>query len=807
MEQRATKRGISEMCKGWFLDYASYVILERAVPSLLDGMKPVQRRILHAMFEVEDGRYNKVANIVGRTMQYHPHGDASIGDALVQVGQKNLLIDTQGNWGNIYTGDGAAASRYIEARLTPFAKEVVFNPKITQWTLSYDGRLKEPLFLPVKFCLLLYHGAEGIAVGLSTKVMPHNFNEIIDASIKHLQGKEFSLYPDFITAGIVDVSNYKDGRKGGRIKLRATVNQRDPNTLVISDLPYGKSTGSLIESIIKANDNGKISIKKIEDNTSDKVEILIYLQQRTNLDTIIRALYKFTDCEVSIAPQACVIEDDKPVFISVSQILTKSVECTVDLLRKELELRKQEIERGIFYTSLERIFIQHKVYRNIEQEKTWEGVLSAIAKGIEPYTKELTAPASEDDMKRLTEIPIKRISKFDIEKSNDLLLRLEGELESVSEKLLHLTKYAIDYFRGIKRKYGKQYPRKTKIQSFDSIEASEVAVANLKLRVDRDEGFIGTSLKTEEHLFDCSAEDYILVVQEDGTYIVTKVSEKTFFGKDILHVSLFKKNDVNETFNLVYRDGKIGKVYAKRVRLSPIKSERKYDFTKGTAGSQILYISRVEDVDTELVEVCIKTFTKKKNALKLDFKDLPIQSKSVIGKMVTPMEVEKIDLKKTVRAKRAARELYFDQSKGGFNFSSVGVSLGMFGMDDKVLLVLSNGILKCVNPHASGVYISERVFFLQRFNPGQSFKILYRVKGAYFFKNVELPDKEGTYILDDREITIVKAGYYQKAKLRLSYKNGVKPVNIDVSSRFPVRTLRSKPYEVPSVNVNAVDIL
>ncbi len=546
---------VTGMYKDWFLDYASYVILERAVPAIEDGFKPVQRRIMHALKELDDGRYNKVANVVGHTMQYHPHGDASIADAMVQIGQKDLLIDTQGNWGNILTGDGAAASRYIEARLSKFALEVVFSPKITEWQLSYDGRKKEPVNLPVKFPLLLAQGAEGIAVGLSTKILPHNFIELIDASIKHLKGQRFTLFPDFPTAGIIDVANYNDGLRGGKIRVRAKIAQLDRNTLVINEIPFGTNTSSLIDSILKANEKGKIKIKKIEDNTAAQVEILIHLPPGISPDKTIDALYAFTACESSISPLGCIIEDNRPLFIGVTEMLQRSTDYTVELLKQELEIQLTELEEQWHFASLERIFIENRIYRDIEEEETWEVVIKAIDQGLKPFTKHLKRAVTEEDILRLTEIRIKRISKFDLDKAQQLLESLEGKIAEVKHHLEHLIEFAIQYFKNLKATYGKGRERKSEIRTFDDIEATKVVIRNTKLYVNREEGFVGTSLKRDEYVADCSDIDDIIVFTRDGQMTVTKVDAKTFIGKNIIHVAVFKKKDNRTIYNLIYKDG------------------------------------------------------------------------------------------------------------------------------------------------------------------------------------------------------------------------------------------------------------
>lgn len=623
---------VTGMYQEWFLDYASYVILERAVPAIEDGFKPVQRRIMHSMKELDDGRYNKVANVVGHTMQYHPHGDQSIADAIVQIGQKDLLIDTQGNWGNVYTGDEAAASRYIEARLSKFALEVLYSPKITHWQLSYDGRKNEPINLPVKFPLLLAQGAEGIAVGLSTKVLPHNFNELIDASIKILKNKPFTLYPDFPTQGIADVSNYNDGMRGGRVRVRAKISQLDKSTLVITQIPFSTNTSSLIDSILKANEKGKIKIKKIEDNTAAEVEILIHLPSGVSPDKTIDALYAFTNCEVSIAPLGCVIQDNKPLFIGVSEMLKRSTHQTVDLLKKELEIELGELEEMWHYANLERIFIENRIYHRIEEEETWEGVLHAIDTGLQPHIGHLRRAVTQDDLVRLTEIRIKRISRFDLDKAQEKIDALEGDIERVKYNIEHIIDFAINYFSQLKEKYGKGKERKTELRSFDTIEATKVVLRNTKLYVNRAEGFIGTGLKKDEYVADCSDIDDVVVFLRNGEMVITKVDDKKFIGKDIIHVAVFDKNDKRTIYNMIYRDGKSGASYVKRFNVNGVTRDKVYDLTQGKPGSQILYFSANPNGEAEVVTVLLRQLSNvKKLKFDLDFAELLIKGRSSKG--------------------------------------------------------------------------------------------------------------------------------------------------------------------------------
>ena len=637
---------VGGMYKEWFLDYASYVILERAVPDLMDGLKPVQRRILHSMFDLEDGRYNKVANIVGHTMQYHPHGDASISDAIVQVGQKELLIDMQGNWGNIYTGDRAAASRYIEARLSKFALEVVFNPKTTNWQLSYDGRKKEPIHLPVKFPLLLAQGAEGIAVGLSTKILPHNFNELIDGSVKYLKGRSFKLFPDFQTGGSIDVSNYNDGNRGGKIKVRATLEKYDKNTIVIKEIPYGTTTASLIESIIKASEKGKVKIKKIEDNTSAEVEILVYLPSGASIQKTIDSLFAFTQCEVSISPLCCIISDNKPKFLGVREILKISTDNTKDLLEKELEIQLNELETQWHSISLERIFIENRIYRDIEEKTTWDEVLSTIESGLDPFKSKLKKDVTVDDIKKLTEIPIRKISKFDLNKVKDKLDSIEINIEEVKNNLNHLVEYTIQYFTHLKKHYGKERKRKTKIDEFNELDKKTISIKNYKLYVNKAEGFVGTSLKKDEFVCDCSDLDDVIVFTSDGIMKVVKVDSKVFVGKDIVHVSLFNSKSKEIVYNLIYRDGKNGTSFMKRFKVSGVIRDKEYNLTQGKDDSTVLYFSTNNKDEADVVTVYLrKRASLKKLKWELDFADLSTKGRDSKGNIVTKYSVRKVSYK------------------------------------------------------------------------------------------------------------------------------------------------------------------
>ena len=727
---------VSGMYKDWFLDYASYVILERAVPSIEDGFKPVQRRILHSMKDLDDGRFNKVANIVGHTMQYHPHGDASISDAMVQIGQKDLLIETQGNWGNILTGDRAAASRYIEARLSKFANEVSFSPKITKWQLSYDGRRKEPVNLPVKFPLLLAQGGEGIAVGLSTKILPHNFVELIDASIKCLKNKKFVLYPDFPTSGIMDVTNYSDGLRGGRIKVRAKVSQLNKNTLVITQIPFSTTTSSLIESILKANDKGKIKIKKIEDNTANEVEILVHLPNGVSPDKSIDGLYAFTSCETSISPLGCVIEDNRPLFIGVSEILKKSTERTKELLRLELEYKKSDFENQWHYASLERIFIENRIYRLIEDEETWEGVIKTIDEGLKPFIKHLKRNVTEDDIVRLTEIKIKRISKFDIEKAILKIQSIEEELDKIRFNLDNLTDFAISYFKKLKDVYGKNRKRKTEIRIFDDVDAKKVVVKNSKLYVNRIEGFIGTSIRRDEFIQECSDIDDVIVFTEDGQMMVTRIDKKKFVAKNIIHASVFKRKDKRTVYNVIYRDGKKGTSYIKRFFVKGVTRDKMYDLTRGTKDSKILYFTSNPNGEAEIVNVILRqTGSIKKLKWELDFADLVIKGRASKGNIVSKYSINKIEFKEQGLSTLKPRKIWFDETVQRLNVDSRGELLGEFKSDDKLLIILQNGVLKTVKPDVN-MHFPEHMVSLEKWIPEKPISAIYfnGAKDRYFIK-------------------------------------------------------------------------
>jgi len=750
---------VTGMYQDWFLDYASYVILERAIPSIVDGLKPVQRRILHAMKELDDGRYNKVANIVGHTMQYHPHGDASISDAMVQIGQKELLIDMQGNWGNIYTGDRAAASRYIEARLSKFALEVVYSPKVTAWQLSYDGRKKEPIHLPVKFPLLLAQGAEGIAVGLSTKILPHNFNELLKASVQYLKGRSFKLYPDFQTGGIVDVQNYNDGQRGGKVRVRAKINRLDKSTLVITEIPYGTNTSSLIDSILKANDKGKIKIKRIEDNTAAEVEILIHLPPGTSPDKTIDALYAFTACESSISTIGCVINEDKPQFIGVSDMLKISTDNTVQLLKSELEVQLEELEDQWHFASLERIFIENRIYRDIEEETTWEGVLKAIDKGLQSHIGILKRPLTEEDIVRLTEIRIKRISKFDIDKADQKIKALEVDIAEVNNNLKHLIEYAIRYFEHLVKTYGQDKERKTEIRIFDDVDAKKVVVRNQKLYVNREEGFVGTGLRKDEYICDCSDIDDIIVFTLDGKMQVVRVDTKVFIGKDIIHAAVFKKKDKRTIYNMIYRDGKNGPSYIKRFPVTGITRDKPYDLTNGSSGSTVLYFSANPNGEAEVVQVLLRNNGKiKKLKWELDFADLQIKGRAVKGNIVSKYPVRKIELKEKGVSTLKPRKIWYDTTIRRLNIDSRGELIGAFKGDDKLLIINSKAEIRAVAPDLN-MHFEDEMLILQQWIPEQPITAVYfdPDKKRYFLKRflVETENKTEEFIKENGELLFV----------------------------------------------------
>ncbi|MBN2166434.1 MAG: DNA gyrase/topoisomerase IV subunit A [Marinilabiliaceae bacterium] len=760
------------MYRGWFLDYASYVILERAVPHINDGLKPVQRRILHAMRRMDDGRYNKVANIIGSTMMFHPHGDASIGDALVQLGQKGLLIDPQGNWGNVFTGDGAAAPRYIEARLTKFAQEVVFNPKTTEWKLSYDGRNQEPVTLPVKFPLLLAQGVEGIAVGLASKILPHNFNELIDASIAHLKDEDFELFPDFPTGGYVDVTRYNDGHRGGSVRVRAKISKLDSKTLVISDIPYGKNTGSLIESIIKANDKQKIKVKKIDDNTAGSVEILVHLPPGSSPDKTIDALYAFTDCEISISPNCCVISDNKPHFMYVSDVLKSNTEYSKHLLMRELDIRMNELENDWHYSSLEKIFFEERIYRELEKDTdTWEQVLDAIDKGFDPFRSRLRREIVPDDIVKLTEKPVRKISKFDIKKADEHIKAIEDEMEQVKFNIEHIIDYTIDYYKRIKKNYGKDFIRMTEIRSFENIEASKVVVKSEKLYINREDGFVGTSLKKDEYICDCSDIDDIIIIYKDGRYIISKVQEKTFVGKNIIHLAIFKKNDKRTIYNVVYRDGKKGNVYVKRFAITGITRDKEYNITQGTDGSEIVYFSANPNGEAELLKVMLKPKPRIRNIVfDFDMATLAIKGRNSMGNILTKNDLHKVVLKQQGLSTLGGRKIYFEFEVLRLNADGRGIYLGEFQEDDQILVINKDGEFFTTNFDLANHY-DDNILVIEKFRND-------RVWSAVFF------DGEQKYYYIKRfqaEVSVKPQniiGEHKNSKLVLVTKVGHPIINV-----------------------------
>ena len=806
---------VTGMYKDWFLDYASYVILERAVPAIEDGFKPVQRRIMHSLKELDDGRYNKVANVVGHTMQYHPHGDQSIGDAMVQIGQKELLIDCQGNWGNILTGDGAAASRYIEARLSKFALEVLYSPKITDWGVSYDGRRAEPNNLPVKFPLLLASGAEGIAVGLSMKVLPHNFNELIDCSIKILKGKPFTLYPDFMTQGIADISNYNDGLRGGRVRVRAKIAQLDKNTLVITQIPFSTNTTTLIDSILKANDKGKIKIKKIEDNTAAEVEILIHLFPGVSPDKTIDALFAFTACETSVAPLGCVIEDNKPLFVGVSDMLRISTNRTVQLLKSELEIQLRELEEQWHFLSLERIFIENKIYRDIEEMTTRESVIKAVDDGLKPYIIHLKRAVIEDDILRLLDIRIMRISKFDSNKAQDKIESLEGDIEQVKHHLEHLIDFAIAYFAKLKEKYGKGRERQTELRIFDDIEATKVVLRNTKLYVNKEEGFVGTSLKKDEYLTDCSDIDDVIVFLRSGKMMITKVDAKTFVGKDIIHIAIFDKSDKRTIYNMIYRDGKSGPSYIKRFNVSGVTRDKPYDLTNETAGSQVLYFSCNPNGEAEVITILLRQIgTVKKLKFDIDFASLTIKGRSSKGNTVTKYPIKKIELKEKGISTLLPRKVWFDGTVQRLNVDGRGELLGEFRPSDKILIISQSGKIKVITPELS-THFDQGMIILEKWIPKKPISAIYfdGEKERYYIKRflIETENKEETFITEhpNSQLEIVSTDYRPVAELIFTKVKGVQKEtqSIDIESYIAVKGFKALGNQLTTDKLKQVNLL
>ena len=803
---------VTGMYKEWFLDYASYVILERAVPSLEDGLKPVQRRIMHSMKDLDDGRYNKVANIVGHTMQYHPHGDASIADAMVQIGQKELLIDMQGNWGNILTGDRAAASRYIEARLSKFALDVVFNPKTTDWKMSYDGRRKEPIDLPVKFPLLLAQGAEGIAVGLSTKVLPHNFNELIDASIKYLKGRSFSIFPDFLTGGIADFTNYNDGVRGGKVRVRAKISQLDKKTLVITEIPFATTTTTLIDSILKANEKGKIKIKKIEDNTAANVEILVHLPAGISPDKTIDALYAFTNCENSISPLSCTIEDNKPVFVGVSEMLKHSTDLTVKLLKSELEIQLNELQEQWHFASLERIFIENRIYRDIEEVDTWQGVIEAIDKGLQPHVKHLKREITEEDIVRLTEIRIKKISKFDIDKAKQHIESLEEKIAEVKHHLDNLIEFAVNYFKNLKSKYGKGRERKTEIRIFDDIVATKVVMRNTKLYVNREEGFVGTSLKKDEYVTDCADIDDIIIFKSDGKMIVTKVASKTFVGKDIIHIAIFKKKDKRTVYNMMYKDGAKGPSYMKRFNVTSVTRDKEYDLTTGNKGSKVLYFTVNPNGEAEVVTINLRSVGSiKKLKWDIDFADLAIKGRAVRGNQITKFAIKKIEFKSAGVSTLKPRKIWFDDAVQRLNVDDRGELLGEFRAEDKILIATQSGKVKAVSPDLAMHFESDMIV-LEKWKSNKPISAIYfdGEKERYYVKRflIETTDKEETFISDGEKskLEIISTDYRPIAEVLFS-KRSLDKIEVNFEDFISVKGIKAQGNQLTTDKIRTVNLL
>ena len=815
-EPQETITRVSGMFKDWFLDYASYVILERAVPAIEDGFKPVQRRIMQSMKDLDDGRYNKVANIVGHTMQYHPHGDASIADAMVQIGQKDLLIDTQGNWGNILTGDGAAASRYIEARLSKFALDVVYNPKITEWQSSYDGRRKEPVNLPVMFPLLLAQGGEGIAVGLSTKILPHNFIELIDASIKHLKGKKFTLFPDFPTAGIIDVTDYKDGLRGGKIRVRAKISQLDKSTLVITEIPFGTNTTSLIDSILKANEKGKIKIRKIDDNTASEVEILVHLPSGISPDKTIDALYAFTSCENSISPLGCIIEDNKPLFIGVTEMLQRSTDRTVQLLKSNLEIKLDELEEQWHFASLERIFIENRIYRDIEEESTWEGVIAAIDKGLQPHIKHLKRLITEDDIVRLTEIRIKRISKFDIDKAQQKIDALEDQIAQVKYDLEHLVDYAVAYFTRLKEEYGKGRERKTEIRLFDDVDATKVVIRNTKLYVNRAEGFVGTSLKKDEYVCDCSDIDDVIVFTREGKMMVTKVDAKTFVGKDIIHVEVFDKKDQRTIYNMIYRDGSKGSSFIKRFAVTGITRDKEYDLTNGSKGSEVLYFSANPNGEAEVITVLLRQVGSiKKLKWDIDFAEILIKGRNSKGNLVTKYAVKKIELKEKGISTLKPRKIWFDDTVQRLNVDGRGELIGEFRGEDRLLIITQSGTIKTILPELTAHFDDDMVV-IEKWLPKKPISAVYYdgEKDKYFVKRfvIENENKEEVFISENEKshLEIVSTDWKPMAEVVFAKERGKDQkdsIQVNLEEFIAVKGIKALGNQLTSEKVKQINLL
>lgn len=777
---------VTGMYKDWFLDYASYVILERAVPAIEDGLKPVQRRILHAMKEMDDGRFNKVANIIGQTMQYHPHGDASISDAIVNLGQKELLIETQGNWGDIRTGDGAAAARYIEARLSKFALEVVFNPQITEWQLSYDGRKKEPVTLPIKFPLLLAQGVEGIAVGLSTKILPHNFHELIEGSIEILKGGAAHILPDFPTGGLADFSEYNEGQRGSRVKIRARIEEEDSKTLLIKEIPFGTTTNSLIESIIKANEKGKIKIRKVVDNTAKEVEIQIQLAPGQSPGMTIDALYAFTDCEISVSPNACVIVDNKPVFLSVNDILRYNTSQTKDFLQRELNIKKAELLEKLLFSSLEKIFIENRIYRDIEECETWEAVIETIDRGLDPYKPDFYREITQEDIVRLTEIKIKRISKFDAFKADELMRRLQGELKEVRHHLKHLTEYAVEYYRNLLEKYGKGKERKTEITAFDTIEATVVAANNSKLYINRADGFIGHGLKKDEFISDCSDLDDIIAFKRDGTCVVTKIQDKVFVGKDIIHAAVYRRGDERMVYNAVYLDGATGRAMVKRFQVLSVTRDREYVLTKGSKGSKILYFTANPNGEAEIVTVYLTQGAKARvKVFDFDFASIDIKGRAAQGNILTKYPIRRIQLKVEGTSTLGGLDIYYDEHVGKLNTDQRGELVGNFLGDDQIIAFYKDGTYELTSFELSNRYNYQELLLIEKFDPKKTVSCIYfdgASKNFYvkrFMVETSTVNKKFSFISDHKQSHLKFVSTEKQPQIRAVLKKGKETVETE----------------------------
>lgn len=807
------KEVIDDMFENWFLEYASYVILERAVPAIEDGLKPVQRRVMHALKEMDDGRFNKVANVIGSTMQFHPHGDASIGDAIVSMGQKNLLLDTQGNWGDIRTGDGAAAPRYIEVRLSKFANDVLFNEDTTEWQMSYDGRKREPINLPAKFPLLLVQGVEGIAVGLSTKILPHNFIEVCEASIAYLKKESFQLFPDFLTGGMIDISTYNDGARGGKVKVRAKIVEADKKTLIIKEIPFGTTTTSLIESIIKANDAGKIKIKKVEDNTAKDVSIIVHLAPNTSPDITIDALYAFTECENSISPNACVIIDEKPHFVSVSEILRQSTEQTMHLLKRELEIKKFELKEKLLYSSLEKIFIENRIYRDIEECETFEAVIQTIDKGLEPFKKDFYREIVEEDILRLCEIKIKRISKFDSFKADELMRRLEHELAEVEDHLLNLVRYTISFFKDLLKKYGKGRERKTEIRQFGAVQATVVAANNQKLYVDREGGFIGYGLKKDEYVMDCSDIDDIIAFKRDGKYVITKIQEKVFVGKDIIYCSVFRKNDERKIYNVVYSDGKSGASYAKRFFVTGITRDKEYDVSLGNPKSKVLYFTANDNGEAETVFVNLTAnSTAKKKQLDWDFATLAIKNRSSMGNLITKFPVKKVVLKSAGKSTLGGVDIWFDSVIGKLNRDEHGLYLGNFESEDRILVLYKDGQYELTNFELTNRYEPREISKVVKFSPNKIISCLY-FEGEhkiYYIKRFKIEtttiDKKFLFITDTKNSRLLAVSTDKYPRISLKTKAD-KKASIETQAINVDEFVEVRGWKAIGQKLNAYDVV